>query len=102
MTKKNNKNREDNYLRPRKEIFVSDGKVTYNERSRSWGIIRLQSPFIKLFPELKDRQNRYKYSIFVYRSYDEMADSLMEMKRQGKPLPIFLFLSKEKIEKNIS
>ena len=83
-------------LRPTKKTIELMGKVSYDEHNGAWSTIRLRKQLINDFSDLKERRSSFSYKIIYYQSYLELEKAVREMKKEDKPLPILLFLVKEK------
>jgi hypothetical protein len=86
---------EDQILRPIKETLNIKGKISYSE-TQGWNTIRLKKEITKEFPALNDKRASFSYQIIFYRDYKELERAIRKMKREGKPIPILLYLKKDK------
>lgn len=82
-------------LRPKKETIRVEGKISYEISRQSWDMIRLKKEIINEFPELREKRSRFSYQLIFYRDYKGLEKAIRKMKREGAPLPMFLFLKKE-------
>ncbi len=82
-------------LNPRKVINVK-GKVHYSESNQAWNLIKLKSEFINEFPQLMEKRSQFSYEMVFGRTEEEMVDALKQIIREGKIMPILMFLYKEK------
>ena len=83
-------------LQPTRTALKVKGKLAYREFEQAWNIIRLKKELLNEFPILKEKRSTFSYQMVVYRTYDELDKVVRKMKREKLPLPIFLFLEKEK------
>ena len=83
-------------LRPIKKIIELSGRISYDEHNGAWSRIRLKKEFINEFPDLTERRSNFSYKLLFYRTYLELDKIIKVMKKENKPLPILLFLVKEK------
>jgi len=82
------------YLQPIESIQVN-GKISYKEELRAWGLIQLRKEILGVFPQLKERRGNFGYTMFYNRSPKEMKKTLDELDKKGL-VPILLLLGKVK------
>ena len=82
-------------LNPRKIINVK-GKVHYSESNQAWNLIKLKTEFLNEFNQLKNRRAKFSYEMVFGRTEEEMVEALKQIIRQGKIMPILMFLYKDK------
>jgi len=83
-----------NTLTPRK-IVNSKGKLSYNESSQAWSIIRLKKELINEFPQLSEKRSSLSYHLMYCRDYEGFEKKVKELVKNKEVLPILLFLKKE-------
>jgi len=81
-------------LNPRKIVNVK-GKVHYCESNQAWNIIKLKSEFLNEFRQLKEKRSNFSYEMIFGRTEEEMVEALKQIIRQGKIMPILMFLYKD-------
>lgn len=83
-------------LRPTRKTLEVKGSLYYDEYNRAWSMIRLRKAIIEEYMELKERRASFSYKAVLYQSYEDLEKAIKGMKKEDMPLPIFLFLVKEK------
>lgn len=69
------------------------GCIHYNGSANLWNIIRLKKQIIDKFPKLKKGRGGFCYRMNFYENYEELEESIAEMKKKGKVIPMTLVLS---------
>jgi len=83
-------------LIPRNIIDIKSN-MYYDESNHAWNIIRLKSEIVKEFPQLKEKRSKFSYQLIYYRTIEELEKAIRELKKQKDvPLPVLLFMYKEK------
>lgn len=82
-------------LIPRKVISVK-GKVHYSEGNQAWNLIKLKTEFLNEFNQLKEKRSKFSYEMMFGRSEEEMVEALKQIIKEGKIMPILMFLYKDK------
>jgi len=83
-------------LSPRNVINI-EGSIYYDERNRSFGIIRLKSDLVNEFPQLKEKRSKFSYKMEYYRKIEELEKTLQELKKKKcETLPVLMWMFKEK------
>ena len=83
-------------LQPTKTTLNIRGRISYRETEQAWNIIKLKKELLNEFSALKEKRSSFSYQMLFYRTYDYLEKLVRKMKREKSPLPILLFLEKEK------
>jgi len=81
-------------LVPRKVVSVK-GKVHYSESNQAWNTIKLKTEFLNEFDQLKEKRSNFSYEMIFGRNEEEMVEALRQIIRNGKLMPILMFLYKD-------
>lgn len=81
-------------LRPKHETLFTEGILSYGESQRAYNTIKLKSVFLKEFPQLSERRNKFGYRMVMYRSYRELMKVIKEMDKGEEVIPILLWFCK--------
>lgn len=76
-----------------KRPVIAQGIVSYNQRSRCNNIIRLKKKIIKEFPDLI-HSKIINYKAELWKSYDDLEERVIQIRRRKTGIPILLFLYK--------
>ncbi len=95
MIQKEFEKREIKFLSPTRETLKVNGRLFYNEGSRSWSIIRLKKEILHEFPQLKEKRSKFGYMIAIYRSFDDLKKNIMEFEKKEKIVPMLLTFRRE-------
>jgi len=79
-----------NILQPSQEVINVKGKLFYHESSQSHSIIKLTKEIISNYPQLKEKQGSFNYSMFVPKSQEEMEKLIKDTNK----VPILLFFER--------
>lgn len=82
------------YLQSRDTTQVN-GMLCYKERLRAWNIIHLRKEILNLFPELRQRREKFGYTMYYNRSFKEVRKIVDGLEKNGS-VPILLLLGKVK------
>lgn len=77
------------YLKPW-ELLNVEGKLSYNDGSRAWSVLRFKKEIITEFPQLKERRSKLFYNVVLTRNYDALLSFIKNMKNENKPLPLLV------------
>ncbi len=91
------KNVESTILKPTREAIKAEGRLMYCEGDGAWNLIRLKGDILKEFPQLKQRREKFDYSMVVHRTFDKLKQDLEKMEKE-ELLPIFLFFKKKQLD----
>jgi hypothetical protein len=58
-------------------------------------IIRLKHDILKEFPQLKERRDKFDYSMVMHRTFEDLKKAIKEMEMNEEVIPIFLFFRKK-------
>jgi len=83
-------------LKPRKRTIDIRGKLSYRETLHAWSLIWLKKELVNEFPDLMEKRSEFSYKMLFYQNYKELGKAIRVMKKGDKPLPILLFLVKER------
>jgi hypothetical protein len=78
-----------------KELRIG-GSLYYSIQSASWDTIKLKKEIMGEMPSLKERSSKFNYNMIFYRNYEELEKAIRKMKRDKQPLPILIWIIKEK------
>ena len=81
-------------LSPRK-ILETNGKLLYDEGTKSFSRIRLKKEFIEEFPQLKERRSSFSYELKFFRDNEELERTIKKLNKENT-MPILMWLFKEK------
>ena len=90
------KNVESTVLKPKYETLKVDGEISYGEGNGAWNIIRLKRDILKEFPQLREKREKFDYSMIMHRSFDDLKKAIAEMETSEGVVPIFLFFRRKK------
>ena len=85
-------------LRPINRVINIKGRVLYNDNHHTWNTIRFKKEIVNEFPQLKERRANFSYKMVFYENYDDFEKEFRRLRRNKEPLPILLFLCREKQE----
>ena len=85
-------------LKPVKKIISTKGRLYYSESYASWNSLRFRKEIMQQFPQLKERLAKFTYKMLLHPDYKELEKTIRKVKREKEPLPILLWLVKEKKE----
>ena len=88
-------------LMPAGEVLKIKGKLFYNDNARAWNIIRLKKEIMYEFPELRDKNLKFGYTMVLPRSAEAMRKHLQEVEKSSTSIPIFIVLNKLPPEEKI-
>ena len=83
-------------LRLRHKTIEIIGRLSYEEGYRAWSTIRFKKRLINEFPDLEEKRAIFSYKMVLYQTPRELEKAVREMKKEDKPLPILLYLVKER------
>ena len=83
-------------LKPVNDALVIQSRIWYNQNDGAWSIIRLKKNVINEFPILKEKRSNFFYKIIHHKTYDDLEKNIRKIKKNKDPVPILLFLYKEK------
>jgi hypothetical protein len=90
MNKKNLK-----ILKPSTVPIELEGKMTYNEHQRAWGILRLRKEILSEFPELRERNEKIRYKILFSRDFSKLDEQIALVKKTIGVSPLLVWFVKE-------
>lgn len=82
------------FLKPKVEATKIEGKLFYSEGDQSWNIIRLKKEVVKEFPQLKEKREKFGYTLVISKSQEEIKKIISEVEENGA-IPILLFFNRE-------
>lgn len=82
-------------LSPTKEILKIRGKLSYSESSGAWNVLKIKKDILKIFPQLRDKNNKFAYHMIIPSSPDEAKKKFEELKELKDMVPILLFFEKD-------
>ena len=74
-------------------------KFTSNKddpKEGDWNTIRFKRQILEEFPQLRDRGTIIRYKLVFYKTYEELANAVEELKEGDIGLPLVLYLYKDK------
>lgn len=80
-------------LKPNEEAVKVEGKLFYNDGS--WNTIRLKKEVLSVFPQLKEKESTFSYTMVIPKSVEESKKALLEIEANGR-IPILLLIDKDK------
>lgn len=83
-------------LQPTRDTLKIKGKIYYRDHDQAWNTIKLKKEIVNEFPILKEKRASFSYHMILYRTHDELEKVVKKMKREKLPLPLLVFLEKEK------
>ena len=86
------------YLSPNTKIVEVEGRVTYEERTRGWTLIRFKKELIYIFPRLKNRHKGVKYKAQVFLSLQAFEEFSKKVLDKELPVPIFFYFEEDEKE----
>jgi hypothetical protein len=81
-------------LSPRK-ILETNGKLLYDEGTKSFSRIRLKKELIEEFPQLRERRSSFSYELKFFRDNEELERTIKKLNKENT-MPILMWLYKEK------
>jgi len=85
-------------LRPQRNKIEVTGRISYQESRHAWSLLNLRKEIIAEFPQLKERLSSFGYKMAFFHESCDLDKFLRKIKREGTPIPILLWLVKEKRE----
>ena len=82
-------------LSPVKEILKIRGKLSYSESSRAWNVLKIKKDILRIFPQLRDKSNKFAYNMIIPSSSEEAKKKFEELKKFNGKVPILLFFEKD-------
>ena len=83
-------------LRPTRKTIESKGSLYYDEFHRAWSTIRLKKVILDEYTELTERRASFSYKAVLYQNYEDLERAIKMMKKGDVPLPLLVFLVKER------
>ncbi len=83
-------------LSPRKIVEIN-GKLLYDEGTKSFSRIRLKKELIEEFPQLRERRSSFSYELKFFRDNEELGRMIKSLNKENA-MPILMWLYKEKGE----
>ncbi|MDD5193682.1 MAG: hypothetical protein PHF67_03785 [Candidatus Nanoarchaeia archaeon] len=80
-------------LSPRK-IVKTNGKLLYDEGTKSFSRIRLKKEIIEEFPQLRERRSSFSYELKFFRDSEELERMIKKLGKEEN-MPILMWLYKE-------
>ncbi len=80
-------------LSPRKIVEIN-GKLLYDEGTKSFSRIRLKKELIEEFPQLKERRSSFSYELKFFRDNEELERMIKKLNKENA-MPILMWLYKE-------
>ena len=90
MNKENTK-----YLKPTSEPIELEGQMTYNIDRRAWSDIRLKKEVISQFPQLRERNKKFGYSLMVCKEFKELEKQVKKIKIEKGVTPLLIWFVRE-------
>jgi len=81
------------FLKPNQEVVKVEGSVLYQESAQAWNTIKLKREVLFLYPQLRDKSSKLKYTMIIPKSNEEIMAQIDEVISSNK-MPILLFLEK--------
>lgn len=85
---------EGSLLVPRQEPVKIEGKLFYSEGEQSWNVLRLKNEVVREFPQLKEKREKFGYTLLISKTKEDVKKVLSEVEETGA-IPILLFFNKE-------
>ena len=83
------------YLQPWKDKKQVRGRLTYNESTQAWSLMRLHKLIIEEFGELKEKRGEFFYEMVLFYSYEQFERFMKKTKRDGKIPPMLFWIGKK-------
>ena len=87
----NKTNKEIKFISPEKKPIKIDGKLSYAESQRAWGIIRFKKEILSEFSQLKRKRESFGYQMIFCRNKEDFEKQLKEIMEKGLPIPVLLW-----------
>jgi hypothetical protein len=94
ITSKKKLIQKESFLVPQEEPIVVNGKMFYSEGEQSWNVLRLKNEVLKEFPQLKEKREKFGYTLLISKTKNDVKKVLAEVEKTGA-IPILLFFNKE-------
>ena len=74
------------------------GKVSYDEKTRAWTILKFKKEVVMLFPILKERRNKIQYNLKAFLSLQSFQEFSEKVNKKELGVPIVLYLERRENE----
>ena len=82
-------------IKPLTRPIIINGRVMYEERTRTHSLIRLKRRIIEEFSQLRSTKN-WLYQMEFHRSYEATLERIKESKSKEEGIPLLIFIYEEK------
>ena len=83
------------YLKPTSEPLELEGKMAYNFDRRAWSDIKLKKEVVSQFPQLKERNKKFRYSLMVFKEFKELERQVRKIKIERGVTPLLVWFVRE-------
>ncbi len=83
-------------IAPELKVVVSEGILTYEERTRAWSTLRIKKEVTYLIPALRERSQKISYHLKVFLSLQAFQEFSEKVMKKELPVPTVLYFQNEK------
>ena len=70
------------------------GKLSYEEKTRSWSLLKFKKEVLLLFPVLKERRSKLGYKLKIFLSLQNFQEFSQKVSNKELPVPIIMYIER--------
>ena len=78
-------------INPQNQPIISLGRMTYEERTRSFSLLRIKQKLREFLPQLKNEKRVY-YQLEYHWSYAKTLERVAKAQTEQRTIPLLLFI----------